>query len=91
MKYTTRFLVLHDREKRAVARGFASAPGPPTGLDTRGLILIPIRIPNTVDTLKIFVEGSFFAGVGSMVCIVNTGTEQVETLFGRNLTRASLD
>jgi hypothetical protein len=47
-------------------RAFA-ASGPVKPLDPRGRIHIPIGIPNTLDTLKTFVEaeGNFSPGVGS--------------------------
>ena len=60
--------------RRAFLRSAALAPAlgafayPVTGsLDPRGRIHIPIGIPNTVDTLKTFVEaeGNFSPGVGS--------------------------
>ena len=45
----------------------AVARGPASSLDPRGRIHIPIGIPNTVDTLKTFVEaeGNFSPGVGT--------------------------
>ncbi len=63
---TRRTFLLNAAGGLAPLAGLGQPPGA-GGLDPRGKVHIPIGIPNTVDTLKTFVEaeGCFSPGVGS--------------------------